>query len=174
LPTVQLKIAKTIIRLRYLALMFALIASVGRAQVGDLVNGGKVGDFLPPHTWQYLQGHPLPGRRLMVLDFWATWCAPCRESIPKLDDVAARYSNQAVEVLGITRESEADVRPFLRKVPMKYAVAIDVEGKLHRALPITAMPYSLILNGADKIVWRGSPDKISDALLNKLLTKSPD
>jgi thiol-disulfide isomerase/thioredoxin len=146
-----------------------LASTIANAQVGDSLNGAQIGTTLPPHELKYVQGSDGTPRQLTLLDFWATWCAPCLESIPKLDHIASAFRDKHVHVVGVTREEEALVLPFLAKHPMKYAVALDRDGRLYKALNIQALPYAIVVNGAGTVIWRGQPEKIDDALMHRLL-----
>ena len=60
--------------------------------------------------------------RVVLLDFWATWCGPCRVVIPKLDALQARYGAQGLSVLGVSTEDAQDVALFAQRMAMRYGV----------------------------------------------------
>jgi len=62
--------------------------------------------------------------RVVVLDFWATWCTPCKSAMPWLSELAAKYRGEGFEILGISMDQEGweKVKPFLAKVPVTYPI----------------------------------------------------
>jgi thiol-disulfide isomerase/thioredoxin len=84
--------------------------------------------------------------RVVLLDFWATWCAPCRVSIPTLDALQARYGAQGLTVLGVSTEEEQEVALFTRHAAMRYGVAVDREGQTTRAYGVVSLPTLVIID----------------------------
>jgi thiol-disulfide isomerase/thioredoxin len=150
-------------------LMLLLAASPARAGLVDLVNGVSVGKQLPANEMRYLREAPDPQARLTLIDFWATWCGPCRVSIPKLNALQQQYAAQGLAVIGATQETEAEVLPFLEKVAIQYPIGLEGKPGLHDLLKIRGMPYAIFVNQAGKIVWRGQPEEITDAVITGLL-----
>lgn len=154
-------------------LLVQLDVSPAHAGLVDLVNGVSVGKQLPANEMRYLRDAPNPQARLTLIDFWATWCAPCRVSIPKLNALQRQYEKEGLVVVGATQESEAEVLPFLEKVEIQYPIGLEGKPGLHELLKIRGMPYAIFVNKAGKIVWRGQPDDITDAVIGGLLA-APD
>ena len=104
--------------------------------------------------------HPLSQWRgkVLVLNFWATWCAPCREEIPDFIALRARYHARNVEVLGIAIDASAPVKAYATEMRMSYPVLIGggPAHELARALGNTsgALPYTVVINPAGKIIHR--------------------
>lgn len=153
-------------------LLCQLAVSPAQAGLVDLVNGVSVGKPLPAHEIRYLRESPDPQARLTLIDFWATWCGPCRVSIPKLNVLQQQYASQGLAVIGATQETEAEVLPFLDKVAIHYPIGLEGKPGLHDLLKIRGMPYAIFVNKAGKIVWRGQPEEINDALMHDLLAAS--
>ena len=89
--------------------------------------------------------------KALVINFWATWCAPCRREIPMLNALASEYRGQGVEVIGIAVDFREDVLQFLQKMPIDYTVLIGEQEGLDAArafgmetigLPFTAFTDS--------------------------------
>jgi thiol-disulfide isomerase/thioredoxin len=141
------------------------------ANISYFFNGVKVGTQLPAHEFVYLGPAPVIENRLQLIDFWATWCAPCRVSIPRLNELQARFAPRGLVIIGLTKEPRTAVEPFLEKIPMNYASALDGDSKLYTALKIKGLPYAIFADKTGKIVWRGQPDAITDQLIESLLAQ---
>jgi thiol-disulfide isomerase/thioredoxin len=134
------------------------------------IYGGKgVGDPLPDADLEYLGPKPsLIGSPLLV-EFWATWCGPCRQSIPHLNDLHARYGPRGLIILGVTKEQRGTVEDFRKQVKMDYPVAIDPSGSLGRQLGVSGIPHSFLVDRMGKIVWRGHPMSLPEEEIQKIL-----
>lgn len=85
--------------------------------------------------------------KVVVLDFWASWCAPCLRSIPWLNEMQARYADQGLVVVGVNVDRErADAERFLAGTPSHFAIFYDSEGRLPRQYGVEGMPSSFIFD----------------------------
>ena len=93
--------------------------------------------------------------KIVVLDFWAPWCAPCRKSFPLLDRMQARYAEKGLQVVALTLESDLDaVRGFLDTVPSHFVVASDPTEKAGEAFGVVAMPTTFLLDREGRVAAR--------------------
>ncbi len=107
------------------------------------------------------------GKTVYVVEFWATWCPPCRQTIPHLDGLQATYKDRGVVVVGVTSETEAVVKPFMEQVPMRYRVALDEKGSTDDTYMkgIEGIPHAFLVGRDGKIAWQGHPlDGLDEAL----------
>lgn len=113
--------------------ILAALALLAAAAFAQLSAGTKAPDF----TLKDLKGKDFklsscfakPGK-VVVLDIWATWCPPCRRSIPHLMDIHERYSKKGVVVLGVALDKDKQtVVDFVKQMKMKYKVLHDPQGR---------------------------------------------
>ena len=103
------------------------------------------------------------GKQVYVIEFWATWCPPCRESIPNLTRIQQKYRGKGVVVVGITDEPPAEVRKFVNSMgsQMGYAVGVDRDGETHRAylrpFQVNTIPHAFVIDRDGMLVWHGNP-----------------
>jgi cytochrome c biogenesis protein CcmG/thiol:disulfide interchange protein DsbE len=91
--------------------------------------------------------------RVVVVDFWASWCKPCRQSIPWLNTLKARYGANGLTVIGVNVDAErGDAERFMRDVPFEFDVVFDPEGNIARQFKVQAMPTTYVLDRSGTIV----------------------
>ncbi len=84
--------------------------------------------------------------KVVFIDFWASWCAPCRLSFPWLNEMQARYGARGLQVLAVNVDRRrADADGFLAQVPARMTVAFDPQGDTPRRYAIKAMPSSVLV-----------------------------
>ena len=114
--------------------------------------------------------------KVVFLNFWATWCGPCRAEMPSMESLYNRYKGSDFEILAVNAmESEKEVLAFMKDNGLSFPAALDADGKVGSAYGIQAIPTTFILDRDGKIVVRfvGSIDwdteelhAALDALLN--------
>ena len=138
------------------ALTIALAASFAIGLLGQLK--GPPGDrlpkgmALPDMTLPYVTGNPgdvslagLKGKPL-VLNFWASWCGPCKHELPVLKSLYHRYKNQDVVILGVTDDSPAHIRAVSAQNDLPYATVFDKRGRLGRRLGVRTIPFTVFVS----------------------------
>ena len=88
-----------------------------------------------------------------VINFWASWCIPCREEAPLLDGASRRWASRGVIVLGIDHQDFAgDARSFMRRYGMTYPSLVDKGDKLYTRFGLTGVPETFCSNRAGEVV----------------------
>jgi thiol-disulfide isomerase/thioredoxin len=91
--------------------------------------------------------------KIVVLDFWATWCGPCIASLPKLNEIAQEYRGVNVQLIAVNIEQKpAEIKSMLGKLEIKPTVALDSDGAVARAYFAEAIPQTVIIDANGKIV----------------------
>ena len=112
-----------------------------------------------------------PGsRHATLLEFWATWCAPCREAIPHLNALADQFKNRPIEFLSLTDEAEDKVREFLKTHPIKGVVALDPNDAIERRYDIRGVPTIVLITASGKVAAiTDEALRITPAVIEELL-----
>lgn len=158
----------------------ALVAAVAPAQARKYLN---IGDSAPSiQSVKWMKGSPIPTfekGRVYVVEFWATWCGPCKENIPHLTEIAKKYKD-TVSVAGISIWESSDPKDdkYMPKVEsfvkdqgdkMDYHVGADLVGSKvanawMKAADEGGIPTSFIVGKDGKIAWIGHPAKLVEVL----------
>lgn len=101
--------------------------------------------------------------RVVYLDFWASWCGPCRESFPWMNDMLNRYQAQGLQILAVNVDAKmSDAESFLAKVPASFTVAYDAKGSSPEAYGLKGMPTSYLIGPDGKVLMVHQSFKDSD------------
>lgn len=101
--------------------------------------------------------------RLTYIDFWASWCGPCRQSFPWMNRMQAKYGPQGLRIVAINLDADgADAQAFLKEVPAHVALAFDPKGDSARRAGVRAMPSSVLLGANGKVLWQHAGFRAGD------------
>ena len=143
---------ETRVRRHLCALMFSLVFA---APAMALDRGAPA----PPFE---LAGHetPTPVKlagyqgKFVYVDFWASWCGPCRQSFPWMGEMQAKYGTQGLQIIGINLDAKKDdAAAFLKTSPAHFVLAFDPAGATPRSYGVKAMPTSFLIGPEGKILF---------------------
>ena len=121
-----------------------------------LAAGFKPGDSLPDLTSAKLEGK-LPDSlkgKVVLLDFWASWCDPCKESFPVMDELQKHYGEQGLVVIAVNvDENKSDMEDFLKHNAASFTVVRDAGQTLVSKAGIATMPSSFVIDRDGKICF---------------------
>jgi peroxiredoxin len=130
----------------------------------------EVGYIAPPFTVRNLKGNldSLANYKgqVVVLNFWATWCGPCRVEMPSFETLYRRYRSQGMTVLAVSLDKGADdkVKKFVEEHDLSFPVLMDSDGQAERLYPSVTIPFTYVIGRSGRVVARvdGAKDWQSD------------
>lgn len=122
-----------------------------------------------PAAWSLEAGTPapelnLPGLKdavslaalkgkVVYVDFWASWCGPCKQSFPVMNELQSKYRAQGFEIVAVNLDAKrADADKFLAEVPAQFTVAFDAKGDSAKRFEVKGMPSSYLIGRDGKVV----------------------
>jgi thiol-disulfide isomerase/thioredoxin len=156
------------------ALAFAL-SGLAAASTARAIELGDPAPELQIAKW--VKGEPVKEfekGKVYVVEFWATWCPPCRTSIPHLTEMQKKYEDKVV-FIGVSDEDAETVAPFVDKMgeQMAYRVAIDdaegTGGAYMQPFQVRGIPHAFVVDGEGKLVWHCHPMDKLDAVLDDVV-----
>jgi cytochrome c biogenesis protein CcmG, thiol:disulfide interchange protein DsbE len=95
-----------------------------------------------------------PGK-IVYVDFWASWCGPCRQSFPWMNAMQEKYKSQDFQVIGINLDAQAaDAEKFLAKIPAKFTVLLDPKAASAKSFGVKGMPTSYLIGRDGKVIYQ--------------------
>lgn len=93
--------------------------------------------------------------KVVVVDFWASWCVPCRRSFPWMDEMQDKYREQGLIIIAVNEDNSWDeAEEFLQAFPVRFEIVRDADGALAQEYDIVAMPSSYIFDRDGELVTR--------------------
>jgi thiol-disulfide isomerase/thioredoxin len=138
-------------------------------QVGTVAPEIKVKDWLNEESAPTLAA--LRGKVVLV-EFWATWCGPCVSSIPHLNELQKKYASQGFRILSFTEQNQPGIEKFIQRTPMNYAIGLE-SGEAFDRYGVSGIPQAFLVDRAGKIVWEGDSGDaaLEDTIKSALETK---
>jgi thiol-disulfide isomerase/thioredoxin len=148
---------------------FAFTPPEGAVKVDSLLEGlagmgneepelhGLVGQPAPPFQTVDPEGHPIDlgaqvGKNVILLDFWATWCGPCIDAMPQVDEVAKKFADRGLVFYAVNSGEDVEtVKEFLKTNELELPVAMDMDGKVNELYLVTGIPQTVLIGKDGKV-----------------------
>ena len=143
-----------------------------------LIDGNVVGRNAPDFALTQLNGGVMKlsdyKGKLIALNFWASWCPPCRAEIPAFVKIQEKYQDKGFTFLGVAIEDKEDVERYINEISINYPTSYGVEDAYDVSAkygnPDGALPYTLLINADQKIV-ESHNGQMSEEMLEELINK---
>ncbi|MEX2177467.1 MAG: TlpA disulfide reductase family protein [Gemmatimonadaceae bacterium] len=165
--------------IRGLVLVAATVAAGCRSGDGGSARV-EVGRAAPAYSAVAMSGDSvsLDGLRgtVVLLNVWATWCHPCRDEIPELRDLHAKYNPRGFEVVGVSVDAggaEDNVRAFMTEFAMNYPVWLDPDDRISTRYLLVGVPTTFLIDRDGVLLWRKTgPVKAGDTALTAAIERA--
>jgi peroxiredoxin len=147
------------------------------SQLGDPAPALEISDWVKGDSLDLAEAK---GKNVVVVEFWATWCGPCRVSIPHLTELQKKFEERGVAFVGISDEDTATVKSFVDNMgdKMEYRVAIDrnrqTSERYMKAFGVNGIPHAFVIDREGRIAWHGHPMDGLDRVLDRLAANTFD
>ena len=144
-----------------------MVSQIGRLARGALLCGilatslslaGDGSGPAPNFTLDSMSGKPVALNQLrgqvVMINFWASWCGPCRKEFPALDQIYAKYKPMGFALVAINVESEkSDAEKFLATTPASFPILFDPDNKVSGSYGVSAMPTTVLVDRQGRVRW---------------------
>jgi cytochrome c biogenesis protein CcmG/thiol:disulfide interchange protein DsbE len=151
----------------------ALVALLVVALLTRYTGRPQLGDPAPEFALTLLDGSEMSlsdlRGQVVVLNFWASWCFPCRREAPALQQVWESYRNQGVAFLGLSyQDVQSASQAFIEEFGITYPNGMDVRGRISRSYGITGVPETFVIDRDGNLVWFNVGEVSADTLIEQL------
>lgn len=151
--------------------LLALAPAFCAVKVGDPAPAIKLDSLIPDQpvaaTLEALKG------KVVVLEFWATWCGPCVDAIPHLNELVEKFAGRPIEFLSVTDEEAGVVEAFLKKKPIRGWVGFDRSKAMSKQYGFEAIPDTVLIDASGKLAGVAHPAQLKAEHLEDLLAGKP-
>jgi len=149
-------------RLRVFAALLASVVAIANAAAVEV--GERAPNFRLPQLGKEAKlGLADVRGKVVFVDFWASWCSPCREAMPQYEKLQASLPHTDFALLAVNvDETRSDAEEFLAAHPVGYAVLLDPAGDVPKSYGLIGMPTSYLIDRRGVVRWRGQGFKSAD------------
>jgi peroxiredoxin len=171
-------------RVLFVALAAALLAAAGCAKeetAGKAAQAGQIGTAAPAYALPNLDGKTVKNTdflgKVVILDFWATWCPPCRMEVPHFNRLQAEYRDQGLEIVGLSLDAGGarDVRPFVEEYKVNYTMLLATDETSQSYGGVVGIPTTFVIDRKGTIVKKFvgfTPPEVFEETIKPLLAAS--
>jgi len=141
----------------------------------DRLGSLKVGDLAPDFSTHDLSDAAVTlqaqrGRKVVLLDFWATWCPPCRMLMPSLQTLHEQFKDRGLEIIGVDMgEDREQVQYFIKRKAYTFRVAVDPEEAIGTKFGVRGLPTMVVVDRAGTVRWIHVGSAVNDEELKQLI-----
>ncbi len=146
---------------------WAVLVSALLGWAGQVLAAGGVQFVLPDLDGREVSLQEELAQGPVVLDFWATWCKPCIQSLPKIAEIAAEYQDRGVRVYTVNIDGPRNlvkIRPFLQRHRLQLPVLVDRTNQVMKQFQLVGLPATLVLSAQGGVVYRHQGYRPGDEL----------
>ena len=138
----------------------ALLLTLGACDTSDARFRPLVaGESVPVFTVRTLDGDSAsvgPGEQLTLLNLWATWCGPCQQEFPDLEQLRRDYESKGLRVLAVSVDigNDANVREFVEEHSARFTIGRDADGRMQRLFQTVGLPETFLIAPDGTLIWR--------------------
>jgi peroxiredoxin len=140
----------------WFSILFTSLLLFGAANAANIQ--GKAPNFtLKSNTGKNIKLSELRGQ-VVLLNFWASWCGPCRQEMPLLEKLQQRYSALGFTVLGVNVEEDSSkAKSLLKDIPVSFPILFDTQNTVSKQYKVSAMPSTVMIdrNGNMRYLHKG-------------------
>lgn len=133
------------------ALLISVLASAQSGKLPDVTVQNMNGQKVSTATWNN-------GGKPMIINFWATWCAPCKRELNAINDLYPDWQKETgVKLMAVSIDDTRSmnrVKPYVNGQAWDYEIFLDPNGDLKRALNVNNIPHTFLVDGKGNIVWQ--------------------
>lgn len=164
-----------------IVLMILSLLTHGGSAILYAADTVRIGDPVPPlmlrEVLQSSSGEPIAlaglKGKVVVLEFWGIACSPCIKKLNLFNSLCAKFRNQPVEFIGVTRDKKQIVERFLQKKTLNFPIGIDTDSTFYKAFGVHSIPHTVIIDANGIVVANAFPDDITEQNLQKILRGEP-
>jgi thiol-disulfide isomerase/thioredoxin len=140
-------------------------------------NALKRGDQAPPLGFEFVVQGPRPSEvnwqvlhsKVVILDFWGTWCAPCVADIPHLNELASHYREKPVQFIAVGHENPRKIAWFLKKHPMDAWIALDTGLSVYKDYSAFGIPHAVVVDQHGVVAAVLNPKDLTEPVIDAVL-----
>ncbi|MBQ4524257.1 MAG: TlpA family protein disulfide reductase [Lachnospiraceae bacterium] len=139
-------------------------SSAGNSKEEETYKELETGDTAPDFTAELVEGGEITlseqNGKIVLLNFWATWCSPCVREMPAFERLVEEYKDEVIVIAVNCMEDENAVAEFIKEKGYTFPVAYDVEGNICEKYPSDGIPYTLVIDkeGVIRKIYLGAGD----------------